>query len=70
MSQDSDHQVRMLKVNHGQGDGHKACAGDCEEVNNKVLHANEISIESSALRKGKCVQLWKTRKNQVCAANQ
>ena len=64
MSPDSDHQVRMLKVNHGQGDGHKACAGNCEEMNTKVMNGNEISIGSSAFRNDKRVQLWKIRKIQ------
>ena len=49
MSPNSDHQVRMFKVNHGQGDGQKAYAGNCDEVNTKVMHGNEISIESIAL---------------------
>lgn len=68
MSPNSDHQVRMFKVNHGQGDGHKECTGNCEEVKNKVMHGNEKSIESSELRHGKRVQLWKIRKIQgVCS---
>lgn len=70
MSPDNDHQPHMLKVNHGQGDGLKACTGNCEKVNSKVMHGNEISIESSALRYGKRVKLWKIRKIRVCAANQ
>lgn len=64
MSPDSDHQVRMIKVNHGQGEGHKAHAGNSEAVNTKVMHGNEISIESSALMHGKCLELRKIRKLQ------
>ena len=38
--------------------------GNCKEVNTKVMHGNEISIERSELRDGKRGQLQKIRKRQ------
>ena len=43
--------------------------GNCEEVNTKVMHGNEMSIESSALRNDKRLLLRQIRKVQgLCSS--